>query len=279
MGTLAPVGNVLKVWLVLAGLCAILGLIGYAIGDLRVVSSFVFCGVLLGIAAYLSLDRVVLGMVRARELATREAPDLHAMVEELAGRAGIAKPRLYVIQKGPPLALATGRGASSSAIAVTESLALLPVPAEVEAVLAHEVAHIVRRDALVQTTAVVIAAMLVELSRIGGYFERALLFVLGPVASAFVHLLLSPKREFEADALAAGFCDSPHELADALIRLEQAAELLEFEASAATEPLYTINPFLEEGVATLFLTHPPVADRVQRLRALDPDWRDKLRAA
>ena len=279
MSTFAPLRNVLKAWLVLVGLCAILGLIGYGIGDLRVVSSFVFCGVLIGIAAYLSLDRVVLGMVRARELPTREAPDLHAIVEELAVRAGIAKPRLYVIQKGPLLALATGRGASSSAIAVTESLALLPAPAEVEAVLAHEVAHIVRRDALVQTTAVVIAAMLVELSRIGGFFERALLFVLGPVASAFVHLLLSPKREFEADALAAGFCDSPHGLADALIRLEQAAELLEFEASTVTEPLYTINPFLEEGVAALFLTHPPVADRVQRLRALDPDWRGRLRAA
>jgi len=279
VSTLAPVRNVLKAWLVLVGLCAILGLIGYGIGDLRVVSSFVFCGVLLGIAAYLSLDRVVLGMLRARELPTREAPDLHAMVEELAVRAGIAKPRLYVIQKGPPLALATGRGASSSAIAVTESLALLPAPAEVEAVLAHEVAHIVRRDALVQTTAVVIAAMLVELSRIGGYFERALLFVLGPIASAFVHLLLSSKREFEADALAAAFCDSPHGLADGLIRLEQAADLLEFEASTATEPLFTINPFLEEGVAALFLTHPPIADRVQRLRALDPDWRDKLRAA
>lgn len=279
MSTLAPVRNVLKAWLVLVGLCGILGLIGYGIGDLRVVSSFVFCGVLLGIACYLSLDRVVLGMVRARELPSREAPDLHATVERLAVRAGIAKPRLYVIQKGPPLALATGRGANSSAIAVTEALVLLPAPAEVEAVLAHEIAHIVRRDALVQTIAVVIAAMLVELSRIGGYLERALLFVLGPIASAFVHGLLSAKREYEADEMAAGFCDSPHGLADGLIRLEQAAELLEFQASTATEPLYTMNPFLEEGVAALFVTHPPVPDRVQRLRALDPEWRDKLRAA
>jgi heat shock protein HtpX len=279
MSTLAPVRNVLKAWLVLIGLCGILGLIGYGIGDLRVVSSFVFCGVLLGIAAFLSLDRVVLGMVRARELPARDAPELHTIVERLAVRAGVAKPRLYVIQKGPPLALAAGRGANSAAIAVTEALVLLPHPVEVEAVLAHELAHIRRRDVLVQTTAVVLAAMIVELSRIGGWLERALLFVLGPVASAFVHLLLSAKREFEADLLAASFCDSPHGLADALIRLEQAAELVEYEASTATEPLYTINPFLEEGVAALFVTHPPVAERVQRLRALDPDWRDKLRAA
>ncbi len=279
MSTLAPVRNVLKAWLLLAGLCGVLGLIGYGIGDLRVVSSFVFSGVLLGIAAYLSLDRVVLGMLHARELTAHEAPDFHALVERLAVRAGVAKPRVYVIEKGPPLALSAGRGANSSSIAVTEALLHLPAPAEVEAVVAHEFAHVVRRDVIVQTTAVVIATLIVETSRIGGFLERALLFVFGPVASAFVHLLLSAKREFEADAAAARFCDSPHGLADALIRLEQAAELLEFAASTTAEPLFTINPFLEEGVAALFVTHPPVAERVQRLRALDPEWRDKLRAA
>jgi heat shock protein HtpX len=275
----AAVRNVLKVWLVLAGICGVLALIGYGIGDIRVLSSFVFCGVLLGIAGYLSLDRVVLGMLRARELHAREAPDFHAVVERLSLRVGIAKPRVYVIEKGPPLALSAGRGVSSSAIVATEALVRLPAPAEVEAVVAHEFAHIVRRDVIAQTTAVVIATILVETSRIGGFLERALLFVLGPVASAFVHLLLSVKREFQADELAARYCDSPHGLADGLIRLEQAAELLEFSASPATEPLYTVNPFLEEGVAGLFLTHPPVGERVGRLRALDPDWRDKLRAA
>jgi len=218
-------------------------------------------------------------MLHAQELSPREAPDFHAVVERLAGRVGVAKPKLYVIEKGPPLALAAGRGAHSSAIAATEALVRLPSPAEIEAVLAHEFAHIVRRDVIVQTTAVVIATVVVEVSRIGGFLQRALLFVLGPIASAIVHLLLSAKREFEADALAARFCESPHGLADALIRLEQAAELVEFEASPATEPVYTLNPFLEEGVAALFVTHPPVAERVARLRALDPDWRDKLRAA
>ncbi len=279
MSALAPVRNVVKVWLVLAGLCGLLGLIGYGIGDLRVLSSFVFSGVLLGIAAYLSLDRVVLGMLRARELTAREAPDFHALVERLAVRARIAKPRLYVIEKGPPLALSAGRGANSSAIVATAALVHLPAPAEVEAVVAHEVAHIVRRDVVVQTTAVVIATVIVETSRIGGFLERTLLFVLGPVASAFGHLLLSAKREFEADAAAADICGSPHGLADALIRLEQAAELLEFQASTTTEPLFTLNPFLEEGVAALFVTHPPIAERVQRLRARDPEWRDRLRAA
>ena len=206
MSALAPVRNVLKVWLVLLGLCAILGLIGYGIGDgdYRVVSSFVFCGLLLGLAAYLSAERMVLGMLGARELPAGQAPDLHSSVERLSVRAGVVKPRIYVIEKGPPLALAAGRGVASSAIALTEALLLLPSPAEVEAVIAHELAHIRRRDVLVQSTAVMLGTTIVETSRIGGFLSRALLFVLGPVASAFVHLLLSVKREFEADALADG---------------------------------------------------------------------------
>ena len=120
---------------------------------------------------------------------------------------------------------------------------------------------------------------LVELTRIGGAFQRGLLFVFGPLAAAFVHLLLSPKREFEADRLAARLCDSPHGLADALLRLEAAMELVPFAASPATEPLYVTSPFANEGLAALFTTHPPVGERIRRLRELDPEWRQKLRAA
>jgi len=168
---------------------------------------------------------------------------------------------------------------SSSALAVSTGLLGLPAPAEIEAVVAHEIAHIRNRDVLVQTTAVVLAGSLVELSRVGGALQRALLYVLGPVAASFVHLLLSPRREFVADRSAAELCESPHGLADALVRLEQASELVEFRASPATEPLYTINPFAELGLARMFVTHPPVGERVQRLRDLDPGWREKLRAA
>jgi heat shock protein HtpX len=146
-------------------------------------------------------------------------------------------------------------------------------------VIAHEVAHIRNRDVIVQTTVVVLAASLVEFSRIGGWLSRALLYVLGPIAAAFTHLLLSPRREYEADRLAAALCESPHGLADGLVRLDQASTLVSFEASPATEPLYTINPFAEEGLAKLFVTHPPLGERVRRLRELDPDWREKLRAA
>src|SRR5919202_415976 len=132
---------------------------------------------------------------------------------------------------------------------------------------------------LIQSAVAVLAGAIIELSRIGGFLQRALLFALGPFAAALVHLLLSPKREFLADAAAAQLCESPHGLADALIRLEQTSELVDFQGSPATEPLYTINPFEEEGLAALFVTHPPVGERVARLRALDPAWRERLRAA
>jgi heat shock protein HtpX len=114
---------------------------------------------------------------------------------------------------------------------------------------------------------------------VGGWLQRALLFVLGPLAAAFVHLLLSPKREFAADRAAAAICGSPHPMADALVRLDAAAELVSFAGSPATEPLYTVNPFAEEGLGALFVTHPPLGERVRRLRELDPSWREKLRAA
>jgi heat shock protein HtpX len=269
--------NVAKAWLLLLGLSAVLAFVGWALGGVRLLSIFAFCGLLLVSGAYWSFDRVVLGMVRARELAVAEAPLLHSTVERLAARAGVMKPKLYLIPDGMPLAFATGRGPMYSSLAVSSGCVSACPPAELEGVLAHELAHVKHRDVALQTAVVVLAASLIELSRVGGFLSRALLFVLGPVAAACVHLLLSPKRELEADRRAAELCDSPHGLADALLRMEQAAELVSFEASPATEPLWTFNPFLEEGLAALFVTHPTVARRVARLRALDPEWREKVR--
>jgi heat shock protein HtpX len=276
---LVPVWNVLKAWLLVAVGCAAIAAIGWPIGGYRLDSLLVFFALLVAAAAYWYGDRVVLGMVGARELPVGEAPTLHASVESLAGIAGLPKPKLYLLPDGLPRAFAAGRGPRGAAIAVSSGLLSAAPPAELEGVLAHELAHIRRRDIVVQTAAVIVAAALVETSRVGGWLQRALLFVLGPLAAAIVHLLLSPKREFAADRAAAVICGSPHGLADALLRLEQAAELVEFRASPATEPLYTFNPFAEEGLAALFVTHPPAGERIRRLRSLDPDWREKLRAA
>jgi heat shock protein HtpX len=268
--------NIVKAWLLVLALTGAFALIGWLLGDVQGLSIFVFCALLVAAGAYWSFDRVALGMLGARELPLGEAPLLHSSVERLAARAGITKPRLYLVPSGLPIAAATGRGVRSSAVAVSTGCIAACTPAELEGVLAHEVAHVRLHDVQVQTAAAVAAAVMLEASRIGGWFQRALLFVLGPVAAACVHLLVSPKREFAADRFAAKLCDSPHGLADALIRLEQAAELVEFEGSAATEPLFTINPFAEDWPARLFITHPPIAERVRRLRALDPAWRDRI---
>jgi heat shock protein HtpX len=262
--------NLLKAWLLLFAVCGLLAFVGWAIGGVRLLSIFVFCALLLVGGAYWTFDRVVLGMVRARELPVAEAPLLHSTVERLAARAGILKPKLYLIPDGMPLALATGRGPTYSAVAVSSGCLAACPPAELEGVLAHELAHVKHRDAALQDAVVGLAASVFELRRVGGFLQRALLFVLGPVAAACTHALLSPKREFEADARAAELCESPHGLADALVRLEQASELVSFEASPATEPLWTFNPFMEQGLAALFVTHPTVAERVRRLRALAP---------
>lgn len=268
--------NIVKAWLLAIGVCGVSALAGWGLGGFRLLTIFAFCALLFVGGAYAYFDRVVLGMVGARELPVGEAPLLHSTVARLAARAGVVKPRLYLIPDGLPRALATGRGPSSSAIAVSSGCISACTPAELEGVLAHELAHVRHRDVPIQTGVVVLAASLIELSRVGGWLQRALLFVLGPVAAACVHLLLSPKREFEADRAGAEFCGSPHGIADALIRLDYAAELVDFQANPATEPLYTINPFLEEGLAALFVTHPRIEERVRRLRDIDSSWREKV---
>lgn len=270
--------NILKAWLLLLGACALLGGLGWLLGGYRLLSIFVFCGLLAGAAVYWYSDRMVLGLVGARPLAQAEATRFASTVDRLAARARVPRPRLYLIPDGYPRALSAGRGRGQT-IAVSTGLLTALTPAELEGVFAHELAHAQRRDVLVQTLAAVVAATLLELSRVGGWFQRALLFALGPVASAIVNGLLSPRREFAADLRAAELCDTPHGLADALARLEQAGELVSFAGNPATEPLHIVNPFAERGLGGLFATHPAVADRVKRLRELDPDWPESLRAA
>jgi heat shock protein HtpX len=277
--TLLVVRNVLKAWLLLLATVAVFAGIGWLIGGLRALEIFVFCALLLALAGYWYQDRAVLGLVGARELPVGEAPALHSTVARLAAMTHVVMPKLYVLPDSYPRAFATGRGPQNSSLAISSGLVAVCTPAELEGVLAHELAHVRHRDVLITTAVVLAGASLVEGSRVGGFVQRALLFVLAPIAAATQHLFLSPKREFEADQAAAALLGTPHGLADALLRLDQASELVPFEASPATEPLYTVNPFAEEGLALMFVTHPPLGERIARLRGLDPDWREKLRAA
>jgi heat shock protein HtpX len=271
--------NILKATLFYGLLAGGLFALGWWLGGLRLGSVFLVVGLLMAATIYWYGPRVLLASLGARELQLAQAPSLHSTAERLALAAGIERPRLYVIPDGHPRALSVGRAGGPPGIAFTNGLVGLLSPAELEGVLAHELAKARHRDLLVQTPAVLVAGWLVEASRIGGFLERALLFVLGPVAASIVQVLLSPKRELVADTRAAQICGSPHPLADALVRIEQAMELVSFQASPVTEPLYIVNPFEPAGLAAMFSTHPPIGERVQRLRALDPAWREKLRAA
>ena len=208
-----------------------------------------------------------------------EAPALHATVERLSARAGVVRPRLYLLPDGYPRALVGGprRARRRRRSRSRPGCSGVATPAELEGIVAHELAHLRRRDVLVAddrghdrggARRGVADRRLPSSARCSSCSARS--------RPSFVHLLLSPKREFEADRFAAELCGSPHGLADALLRLEQAMELVAFQASPATEPLYTANPFAEEGLAALFVTHPPLGERVRRLRALDPEWREKL---
>jgi heat shock protein HtpX len=259
--------NILKWWLVAAMLAALFGAIGWALGGPQAASIFVLCVLLAGAAVYAYADRALLGMLGAREYALAEDPLLRSTVDALAAKLAIKPPKLYLIPDHYPRALAAGRGPMSSTVAVSAGLLGALSPAELEAVLAHELAHVRRRDVLVQTSVVMLAVVLVDLSRIGGWFERALLAILGPIAAAFVHLLLSPRRELAADRVAAD-ATSPDVLSSALAKLDAASDLVQFQASPATEPLYTVNPFEETGLAALFTTHPPLEKRKAALAAL-----------
>jgi heat shock protein HtpX len=276
---LAAAVNLLKTWALLVGAAALLGGLGWLIGGYRLFSIVVFAGLLAAIALYWYVDRALLGIVRARELLETEAVLLFTAAERIAARARSPRPRLYVIADGHPRVLSAGRGGKGHSLVFTTGLLAAAQPAELEGLIAHEIVHSARRDLLTQSVAVVVGSTLLEISRAGGWFQRGLLFVLGPLASAIEHALLSPRRELTADAEAAELCDSPHGLADALLRLEQANELVGFAGNPALEPVYVVNPFEEQGLAALFSTHPRTADRVARLRALDPDWKERVEAA
>jgi heat shock protein HtpX len=271
--------NVAKALLLLGGFVAVFTALGWWIDGTRLAGVFLVVCLLMAATLHWYGPRIVLASLGARELMLAEGALLHTTVERLATRAGVARPRLYILEDGHPRALAVGRGASGSALALSQGLVAALPPAELEGVLGHELAKIKHRDVVVQTPVVVLAGWLVEASRIGGWMRKGLLFVLAPMAASLVHVLLSPRRIFAADRTAARICESPHGLADALVRLEQAIELVTFQASPVTEPLYTLNPFEPVGLAAMFSTHPPIGERVRRLRDLDPDWRERLRAA
>jgi heat shock protein HtpX len=206
------------------------------------------------------------------------------MVRELAGRAGVPVPRLYLIEEPSPNAFATGRNPARAAIAVTTGLTGLLRPEEIRGVLAHEFAHIKNRDILLSTVAATVAGAITGIANMfqilaifghgdddeegPGLLGGLVILILAPIAATLIQLAISRAREFAADATGARLSGDPRALANALRRLEQGTWLHPMDVSPATSHLFIVHPFAGGGVLRLFQTHPPIAERVARLDAM-----------
>ena len=274
----------IRTWLLIAALTALLIAIGGAIGG-GALYLFVALAVLMNVVGYWFSDKIALTASRARPVKPGELPDLEAAVEELAHRAGVPVPRLYLIPSDQPNAFATGRNPEHAAVAVTEGLLYQLPEQEVRGVLAHEFGHIKNRDILVSTIAAMIAG---GISAIASILQFSMLFggsdeedsplgllgtlaaiIVAPIAAMLIQLAVSRQREYLADATGAQLLGRAAPLADALSTLERGARAMPMEVNPAAASLYAVNPLPRQGLATLFMTHPPLAERIRRLRALD----------
>jgi heat shock protein HtpX len=270
----------LRTTILLASLTGLLVLVGQLIGGPSTALIFLGIALVINLGSYWFSDKIALGMSRARPLSEEEAPRLHQIVRELAHSAGIPMPRLYMIPASQPNAFATGRSPKHSAVAVTEGITRLLSEAELRGVLAHELAHIRNRDVLTQSVAAAIGGAITWIAYmllfVGGDDDNGPLglvsaiamMLLAPIAATVIQLAISRQREYSADATGARISGSGNALADALERLEAGARAMPMQVNSAAEPLYIVKPFHGGGVAALFSTHPPIEERVRRLRAL-----------
>ena len=274
--------NQLKTILLLGALSALLIAIGGAIGP-DFLGYAVVTAAVLNLGAYFFSDRLVLAAQRAHEVTAEQAPELHAIVEELSQRAGMPKPRVYVIPQQQPNAFATGRSPKHGVVAVTEGILQLLDARELRGVLAHELSHVRNRDVLISSIAAVVAAAVTYVARVAGFFggsrrdgqgsnalQSLLLLLVAPVAATLIQFGLSRSREFEADHSGAELSEDPEALARALEKLDAGSRALPAQVEPAMASLFIVNPFgAVRNVARLFSTHPPTEERVRRLRAME----------
>jgi heat shock protein HtpX len=257
--------NIAKTAVLLGAFMAALTALGWWLGGWGPGALGLFVGLLLAATLVLFGDRVVLGMTHAKEEPEGVMSGVAVEAARIARLAGVPPPKLAVIDDLHPRLFTVGRGPGSATLVVSHGLSGVASGPELEGLLAHEVAHVSHRDVLPQTVLAVVAAGLLEASRIGGFLQRALLFLLAPLAASLVHLVLSPRRELAADRTAAALT-SPAAVADGLARLDQAMALVDFAASPATEPLYPLHPFTGDRLGSMFQTHPPTEARLRALR-------------
>lgn len=275
----------LRTTLLMATLSGLLVAIGYLVSGGKPSTTLMFLGfaVAMNFFSYFFSDKLALKMARAEPMEESEHPQYFQMVRELCQRAEIPMPRLYMIPQDQPNAFATGRNYSHSAVAVTAGITRLLSTDELRGVVAHELAHIKHRDILIQSVAATIGAAITYIGYMLMWFGSdnnsplglvgaLAMVILAPLAAGIIQMAVSRQREYAADAGGAAICGNPESLASALLRLEQgAAEIpMRGRVSEASEPLYIVKPFKAKGMAGLFSTHPPIEERVRRLRQMRP---------
>jgi heat shock protein HtpX len=271
----------LRTTILMATLGGLLVAIGYLIGGINIAGVFLGIALVMNFVAYWFSDKIALRSARAEPLSEGEAPGLYQMVRELSTRAELPMPSLYMIPSDQPNAFATGRNPKHAAVAVTRGITKLLSEDELRGVIAHELAHIRNRDILTQSVASAIGAMITYMAYFfmwfGGDDESPLgligslaMVILAPISATLIQLAVSRQREYAADATGAQFCGNPESLASALLRLEEGAKAIPMQVNQATESMYIVKPFSGGGLAGLFSTHPPIEERVRRLRQMRP---------
>lgn len=278
--------NTLKTTLLLGLLTGLILWFGAFLGGSQgLVIAFVLAAIM-NLGSYWFSDKIVLAMYGAKPVTMNEAPDLYRVVHDLATRAGMPMPKLYVIPTDAANAFATGRNPEHAAVAVTEGILRLMTWDELEGVLAHELSHVRNHDILISSIAATLAgvimmsANMVRWAAIFGGFSRdereegggliglLMMSILAPLAAMVIQLAISRSREYQADASGAQLLHSGESLASALEKLEYASQRIPMEASPQTAHLFIVNPLSGRSFANLFSTHPPIDERIRRLRAM-----------
>ena len=280
--------NIVKTGLLLGALTGLLMLIGgYFGGQQGVVIAFVFAMVM-NFGSYWFSDKLILRMYKAQEVSESQAPDLYAMVKNLALKASLPMPKVYIIPEDTPNAFATGRNEHHAVVAVTEGILRILNKDELEGVIAHELSHIKNRDMLIGSIAATLAGAIVMLANMaqwaaifggvsrdkdeegGGIVGLILMAILAPIAATIIQMAISRSREYLADEGGARVSKKPYGLAGALEKLSLASQAAPMNANPSTAHMFIVNPLSGKSLMNLFSTHPPVEERVARLRSMRP---------
>jgi len=278
--------NIFKTALLLGVLTAMLVVIGGAVGGQRGMMIAFFFALAMNFFSYWFSDKMVLAMYRAQPVDEATAPGVYRIVRRLATRAGLPMPRLYMIPSDTPNAFATGRNPEHAVVAVTEGITRILDEEELEGVLAHELSHVKNRDVLISTVAATLAGAITYLAHMAQWaamfgggrhddeeggtnpFAAILMAILAPIAAMLVQMAVSRSREYAADATGARMAGKTWGLAKALEKLQMAQQVVPMDATPATAHLFIVNPLSGRSFSTLFSTHPPLEDRIARLRAM-----------